>query len=397
MAWFRYTALTANGETVSGELQAADERALIRAIQAQGNLPIETAPLKAAGGGRRGAVPGPAQLGGLARDLALLLRAGQPLEQALALLASGLAAAPLRPRLESVLTRVRAGAGLGDALEGEGGFPPLFIAMVRAGEAAGALEATLAELAQLLERQARLSSLIGSALLYPAVLLTVAVASVLLILLYVVPQFAPLFERAGGELPMTTRAVLASSAWLQDNWTLLMLALLFLLLGVRALGKRPALAVALQRRLLALPVLGPLLADAAVARFARTLGALLQAGAALPASLGFARDVAGPALAAEIDAMRDGVKNGRTLVGSLPLGHRLPTVAVELLRLGEETGRLDEVAGHLADASDARLETALKRLLALLEPASILLIALLVGGIVISILSALVSINALAV
>jgi general secretion pathway protein F len=398
-AWFSFVAIARSGETVRGRVQAADAAAAIRGIQALGHLPVSAVPVAEAaappGGDGRAAPASGDDLMALTRELALLLDAGQPVERALALLAAGLAPRRLRGRLQGALTALRGGGTLADALQAAGGFPPVYTAMLRAGEAAGALPDALQQLVVLLERQARLRAGLLSALLYPAVLAVVALLSVLLILLYVVPQFAPLFERAPVLLPMTTRWVLAASAGLRSHGALLLVLLAALLLAARGALGRPGVARRLARRALGLPLLGPVLAMAAVARVARLLAVLLRAGTPLVPALGHAVAAASP-LAPEVIAMRDGVKDGRGLAASLPAGHRLPSLAAELLQVGEESGRLGEVLFHLADGFEQRVETHARRLLALAEPACILAIAVLVGGIVVSLLTALVSLNALA-
>ncbi|HYE49872.1 MAG TPA: type II secretion system F family protein [Azospirillaceae bacterium] len=401
MPTFRYVAITAAGTTEQGRVEARDRAAAIEALRARGHLPVEAEPApdrpawRLRASAARG--PGAGDMALLMREMALLLQAGQPLERALSLLAGGLAPAPLRPRLAVALDRLRGGSGLADALERAGGFPRLVLAMVRAGEAGGALDLALDRLADLLERERRLKETLATAMIYPAVLAAVAVFSLLLMLLYVVPQFEHLFRNTKADIPWITTVVLAASAGLRAHWTALMAGLLVLLLAAPPLARRLDLRPWRDRTVLRLPLLGRVVSMAAVARLARTLSVLLRAGTPLPAALALsAQTVGNLTLAAEVEAMRAGVKQGRPLAASLPPGHALPDLAAELIRVGEETGRLEEVMGHLAQVYDAKVETALKRFLALLEPAFVILLALLIGGMVVSILLALVSINALA-
>ncbi|HYC03321.1 MAG TPA: type II secretion system F family protein [Azospirillaceae bacterium] len=404
MPTFRFVAISGAGSTVEGRLEARDRAAAIEMIRAKGHLPVEAVPVpdrpgwRERLGGLRVATAGTADLALTTRELALLLQAGQPLERALALLAGGMAPASLRPRLAQVLDRLRAGAGLAESLERAGGFPRIYLAMVRAGEAGGALELALDRLADLLERERRLKEQLSTAMIYPAVLGCVAVASLLLMLLYVVPQFEHLFRNTKAEIPWITSLVLAASSGLRAHWTALMVGFLVLLLAVPAVLRRVDLGPWWDRTVLRLPLLGDVVAMAAVARLSRTLSVLLKAGTPLTTALSLASQVVGNrVLASEVEAMREGVKRGRSLAASLPAGHALPALAAELLKVGEETGRLEEVMGHLAGVYDGKVETALKRFLALLEPAFVILLALLIGGMVVSILLAMVSINALAV
>lgn len=399
MPAFRYVAITAAGATLEGRMEARDAEAVIAALRAQGHLPVEARPVAAVPGWRDRLVrrEGPGDLATATREMLLLLRAGQPLERVLSLLAGGLAPRSLRPRLGVVLDRVRGGATLAAALEEAGGFPAVYRAMVQAGEAGGALEAALDRLVDLLDRQRKMREAVVSAMIYPAVLAVVAVASILLMLLHVVPQFEHLFAGTRADIPAITRAVLGTSTWLRANWTPLMAALLVLLLAVRFGTARLELGPLRDRIVRRLPLVGTLVKTAATARFARTLSVLLRAGSTLPTALALAGGAAANApLAEAVAAMRRGVQDGRSLTAALPPGHPLPDLAVELIRVGEETGRLEAVMGHLADIYDGKVELALKRLMALVEPAAVILLALVIGGIVVSIMLALVSVNALA-
>ncbi len=395
MPEFTYLALDQSGGEHSGRMEGASDAAILDRLRGQGWHPVRVTPLPV----RRLPARGPAtdDLLLATRELLLLLRAGLPLERALSLLAGGLAPRALLPRLERVLDRLHNGSGLGDALLSVGGFPPLYAAMVRAGEGAGALDLVLDQLCLLLERQRRVTRAVTSALIYPAVLCAVAIGSLLLLLIYVVPQFAPLFANTKRALPAATELVLALSAF-TIHWGDVALALI-LCLGLAGwlLLRRPSLAPWRDRLILRLPLLGPLVTMAGVARLARGLSVLLRAGVGLPRALELSAAMAGNRmLSASALSMRDAVRDGKPLTAGLPPGHPLPDLAVTLIRVGEQSARLAEVTDQLAAMFEDKLETAIKRFLALLEPALILLLALFVGGIVVSILMALVSINELA-
>lgn len=386
---------------MEGQMEARDADAVIQQLRKQGHLPVNATAAPRRGFhprlfGRRGGV----RLQDLAlamRELVMLLAAGQTLEKSLHLLAGTSAPETLRPTLAIALERLRGGATLADALEEAGGFPPLTLALIRAGEAGGALETVLAKLADLLERSVRLRESLLSALIYPAVLVTVAVASVVLLLAAVVPQFAPLFANAPHELPFVTRLVLAASTVLRNWGTVGLAAALALLLGLPPIVRRMGLEVWRDRQLLRLPGVGDLVVMAITARLCRILGVLLKSGVALPAALGLVRAVAGNhEFATLVDAMQNGVKEGHGLAGSLPANSPLPPLVIQLLRVGEHSGHLEDTLIHLADIYDAKVEQSLKRLLAVIEPACVLALSAVIGGIVISILLAVVSINDLA-
>ena len=399
MPHFTYSALTPGGELREGSMEARDARAVLRHLETQGLLPVEAKPVVTGGSRLRLSQGAGAQARDLAvamREMVMLVGAGQTVEQALRLLATEAGPPRLRPRLETVLERLRGGGSLSEAMNAAGGFPPLVLAMVKAGEAGGTLEVTLANLADLLERALKLREQIQSALMYPIVLMVAAVGSLLLLLTQVVPQFAPMLKQAGKTLPVSTSLVLAASDALLAYGTTLMVAALVAVAGAPFLLRRlppgwwePAV--------LRMPAVGDLVAMAATARLCRTLGTLLKGGVPLPAALGLASEVAGlRSLARAVLAMRAGAAEGRGLAVSLPPGAPFPPLAVQLLKVGEESGRIEEILGHLATLFDAKVELALKRVLALFEPACILLLAVLVGGIVVSILSAVMSINELA-
>ena len=398
MAQFSYKALSNSGALLRGRMEAPDADRVLQALRRQGLMPIAAWPARAPWMTLT-ARPKHMDLKALAtatRELSMLVHAGQTVEQALDLLASGTAPRPLRAPYGTALARLREGVGLSDALA-DAGFPPLYRAMVQAGEAGGALAGQLDELASLLERSARLRDQIVSALIYPALVMCVSIGAVLMLLGMVVPQFAPLFVGAHKPLPFSTRMVLAASDALREDWQA-GLAGLALLLGAGLIAaRRPAVAAWGEAALFRLPVVGRLLLLSASTRWMRVLGVLLKGGVPLPAALELVKPVAGHrSLQAMIGAMKDGIRDGKSLTGSMRPDAPLPDPALPLLKVGEQGGQLAESLGHLADLFDNRLEQGLKRAVALFEPACVLLLSLVVGTIVISILLAVVSINDLA-
>jgi general secretion pathway protein F len=398
MAQFSYKSISAAGKVIQGRMEARDEEAVRRQLQSQGFLPIETRPASGAEPvWKRVKRPGGKDLALVIHELAMLLAAGQTVEQALQLLVDGAAPRPLRAPLAAALAELRGGASLTAALAASGCFPPVALAMVQAGEASGALGEQLGRLAAMLERAARLREQLLSALIYPALLVLVAIGAVILLLGLVVPQFAPLFAEAHSALPLSTRAVLGASSLLREQgWTALALVS-SLLLGLALALRRPEIAERCDDWLLRLPLIGRLLLLAASGRWMRVLAVLLKGGVPLPEALELVRPVAGHRrLQAMLGAMKNGIKDGKGLTASLPDQPPLPELALPMLRVGEQSGRLDESLFHLAELFDNRLEQSLKRLLAIFEPACVLLLSLMVGTIVISILLAVVSINDLA-
>jgi general secretion pathway protein F len=397
---FAYQALTAAGERVAGEIDASDAPSAIRRLQDGGLIPIEARPTAASTAGpgfdpRRRAV---AYVTAATRELATLVGAGQTVEAALEMTAEDAGNRRLAAALDRVLQKVRAGSAFADALGEEPRFfPPVYVAMVRAGEAAGRLDRALAELVILRERQEATRARLTSAMLYPMLLVLTAIGALGILLAFVVPQFQPMFAQAGAELPTASRLVLAIAGWVQANGAALLVALLIAILVGGRLYRAEATGRAIDRVLLGLPGLGRLLRERITAQLCRGLATLLGGGLDLPAALGLSRNMVDNRHAqARIERVIQGVRQGRTLSDCLAEADILAPLAVRLLHAGEEGGRLREVAAHLAEAFDERVALRLGRFVTILEPTLVILLGVMVGGIVMSILAAVISVNELA-
>jgi len=396
---FVYRALTSTGERVSGEIEAADDRSAVARLQDRGLIPISAEPVRA----RATAVPVAAH--GLARavteatrELATLLEAGQPVEAALGLLIETNEHRRLRAVLASLREAVRAGKSLSEALAAHPeAFPRAYVGIVRAGEAAGSLGESLQKLVRLRERSEQLERKLVSAMIYPSVLLVASLGALAVLLLVVVPRFAPLFAQAARELPASTRLTLALAEFLAERGEVLAVGLALALLGLLLIRRNEPLRLALDRAILAAPVFGRVARERATAQAMRGLATVLGGGLDLANALGLVRDMlANRAARAALDRVLIGVRQGRPLWSCLAETDVLAPLAVRLVRVGEESGRLAAVAEHLADAFEERLATRLTRLVALVEPLVIVTLGLLVGGIVVSILAAVVAVNDLA-
>ncbi|MCX8100493.1 MAG: type II secretion system F family protein [Geminicoccaceae bacterium] len=399
MPLFAYRALTASGERVTGEIEAADGRAAVARLHDLGLIPISAEPVALK--------PATAPLASrrlaravteASRELATLLGAGQPVEAALTLLLETGEQPRLRAILASVRDAVRGGKPLSEAMAAHPeAFSRAYVGMVRAGEAAGTLPEVLRALVGLRERSEQLERKLASAMIYPAVLFAASVVALLVLLLVVVPRFAPLFAQAGAALPASTRATLALASLLSEHGAMLGLATLLLVLGGLAATRRPAIRLRLDRALLAAPGLGRLARERATAQAMRGLATLLKGGLDLAAALTLVRDMlANHAARAAMEGVVVGVRQGRPLWSCLAGAGIVAPLAVRLVRVGEESGRLAAVAEHLAEAFEERLATRLTRLVALIEPLVIVTLGFLVGGIVVSILAAVVAVNDLA-
>ncbi|MGF6227679.1 general secretion pathway protein F [Inquilinus ginsengisoli] len=399
MPLFAFKAADGAGNLVEGQLEAADEAAAIRHLQQLGQFPLEARPVRGARAQpRRGRVRAK-EVTTFLRQLAILLTAGQPLERALMTMAgtaTGKRGDAVARLAQPILDSVRGGHSLSAAVDAQA-FPRLAVNMIRAGESSGKLAQVLDRLADLRERSEKIRTTVTSAMLYPVLLVIVALASIALLLTFVVPQFETVFRDAGAELPVSTAIVVALGRFLQGwGWLILLTVLAGLLLLRQALtlsGPR----LAWDRMLLRLPVLGGLLRILVTARFCRTLATLAGNGVDLPNALLLSRDVVpNRAVADALDTVVTGVRQGLGLSEPLAATGLFPDFAVQMLKVGEETGRIDLTAGHVADAYEQELETSVKRLVGLLEPTLIIVLGLAVGGIVMSILTAILSINDLA-
>ncbi len=370
------------GRPCGGEVGADDPEQARRLLAEQG---IAVAELRRRRPGR--GRPGPAREALFARQLAVMLRAGVPLTGALQLLATSFPEPRLRAAAEGIRRRVATGTALADALAA---YPRLFDTLTRGlvavGEQCGRLDALLERLALARERLAAVRARFLRALLYPAVVLAVALAVVVLLLVAVIPTFEGLFSDLGAELPALTRAVLDLSSTVRTHGPgLLLVGLLLGGAGALALRLHPPLAAGLHDAALCPPLLGPLLHRANGARFARTLATLVRAGVPLLDALATTRDTLGPpAYRRAVDAVRRDIADGRTLHQALAATGLFAPLAVQMVRVGEETGGLDALLERVAEIQEGELEAAVDTLTTLLEPLLMVVLGGLLGGLILA-------------
>ena len=400
MPAFAYQAMDASGVNSSGTIEAADRVAAAGLLQQRGLLPLRIA--SDSGTSHVTWWPDFQSFQGLAqhrliciRTLSFLLTAGVPLDRALTVSAQ-LSESPLfRKSLQEVLRAIKGGKSLSSALESHPRlFPSFYVSMIRAGETSGNLGGVLTQLADYQESANELRSHLISSMIYPALLVFVGGISVLFLMMFVIPKFAAVFQQAGAALPLPTQILLFVSQFIQKTWWLWLLAI-------------PVSMAALQRYLasvpgrkrfdyfvLAVPKFGPVVERIQVSRFARSLGTLLQGGVPMVRSLEIARQVVGnQKLSGAIEHLIQGVKQGKGLVHPLEETGTFPPLAVHLIGVGEETGRLDATLLQVANVYERETRTAIRNLVSFFEPSMILVMGLVVGAIVISILLAIYSIN----
>ena len=405
MPVFSYRAADRAGRTIDGVMEAHDPQAVIERLHREEYFPVRVERADgrprlgglSLGGGAIQRVPA-RDLLTFTQQLSTLLDAGIPLDRALGILGDLSVSPRLRQIVQDIGQSVRTGSTLADALSRHHPrpFSRLYINTVRAGEKGGALEAALRQLAEHLEQTRELREALTSAMIYPALLLTVGVAAVIFLMTFVLPRFAVIFADLHQGLPLPTRILMAVSQALTTYWWVLALFVLGALLAWQVLTRSDAGRLAIDRWLLGLPALGDLLRKVEVGRFARTLGTLLRSGVPLLAALGVAREVAGNrVIALALGAVQEGAKRGDGLARPMAESGSFPPLAIHMVRVGEETGRIEEMLERVAASYEAEIRVAVRRFVALLEPVIILALGLIVLGIVLSILLAILSINEL--
>ena len=400
MPLFEYKAVEPSGETVQGTMEAASLDMVILKLQEAGNIPLQ-ARESGTGGfslggfrlGRRGM--NTREVGEFTQQLSTLLGAGLPLDRSLQVLLDLAESDRVKRTVAEIRDKVRGGGSLSDALEEQhGAFNRLFINMVRAGEVGGTLDVTLARLSDYLERSKELKDSVVSALIYPILLLTLAAGSLILLLVYVIPQFTPIFEELGGDLPLITRMVLAVGSVLQNFWWLIILLTALVVWRFRVMLADADKRFSWDMRVLSMRWVGDLVGKMETARLTRTLGTLLTNGVPLLSALSIARNVlSNTVLRQDVSEATRGVKTGGGLARALARAERFPRLALQMISVGEETGQLDTMLMKVADTYDNEVRNTIDRLLSVFTPVVTLLLAVLIGTIVLSVLLAILSVN----
>lgn len=413
MPGFKYRALDKNGHQRDGLLQANDRAAAIAALQADGLHPVQVEESGAEAAGEAWAANGgvvPARFRGtrsakycatLFGGLATLVEAGLPLDQALAAFAEIAANdAALQPTVLRLHEQVRRGSDLAQALASESGFgpgfEPLAIGMVAAGQVSGDMAQALNQLARLYERRQRNSAALRSALIYPAVLLGATLLVLALLLSYVIPQFEAMFRDARHELPALTQLVFGLAGGMgQGLWLLALLGLAAIPLWRQA-RRDPDRARRIDAALLRLPILGPLLKGLEGERIGFVLAGLLAAGVSLPDAVRHTADTLRNAkLSADLRQAAEKLRQGSGLASALGPEIPLPPLLLRLMALGEAGSALPATMRKAADWLERDSETRLRRLVALLEPAMVVILGALIAVVMVAVLSAIVDLNRL--
>jgi len=389
MATFLYKAIDGQGREVADRLVAQDRASAIELLFQRSLSPVsvERQEDRPAEGllSHSGRVS-KAEVEAFTRQLANLLAAGVPLSRALNIL-SREAAKPAAARLwATVHDHVAGGMALADALaQHPRAFPPVYVAMVRAGETGGFLDVVLEQIATFRAREQDLKEKVTSAMIYPVILSVLATGILVFLLIYFIPRFSTMFAEYGGSLPALTKAIVAVSETVVRYWFVLVLAITLIVFAIQRTTSTDEGRRVVQRTMLRMPLIGRAVARFALVRFCRMLGTLVGAGVPLVAALRVAKEAIGnQVLADTVDGAIDDVQRGASLARSLE-GCRVlfPASVIEMVSVAEESGGLDKELTRLAGAYEQELDRYLKMLVAMAEPALLFLMAALVGTIVI--------------
>jgi len=402
MPSYSYRASTLEGKIIESSIEASDEGTVSIKLQEMGLLPI-----KIGSAGRDSVLQremewpwksGKVKTNDLlvfTQELRTLTHAGFPLDRCLAI-AAQLAENPAMSEIvRDILKEVKTGKSFSEALaKYPKVFPKVYISMVRAGEAGGALDEILARLEEFIKSGEELRSSIVGALIYPALLSVVGLFSVVVLTVFVVPRFVTIFSDMGMDLPLPMAILNGLSQVISGFWWLILGTLLAAGYAVKRFRDSEEGRLKWDRKTLEIPVLGNVMQKVEVARFSRTLGMLLRGGAPLLQSMTIVRDIIGnQSIAKMIEPIRSGIKRGEGIAQPMRQSGVFPPLAMHLVEVGEESGRLDDMLIQVADTYDVEVRNGVKRLVSFFEPAIILFMGIVIGTIVVSMLLAIFSIN----
>jgi general secretion pathway protein F len=402
MPSYSYRASTFEGKIVEGTMEASDGGTVSLKLQEMGLLPVHIGsqtrqtllrreidwPWKRKKIRRRDLLI-------FTQELHTLVHAGFPLDRSLAVLGQLAESPAMAEVVQDVLKEVKGGKSFSEALaKYPAVFPKVYVSMVKAGEAGGVLEEILTRLASFLVTSEELRSYIIGAMIYPALLSVVGVVSVTILTLFVVPRFTAIFQDMGVPLPLPLAFLKAASTFLTYYWWVALGAMALAVLYFKRFRESSDGRLKWDRWMLRIPLAGTVLRKVEVARFSRSLGTLLHGGVPLLQSMTIVRDIIGnQSIAIAIEPIRNGIKKGEGITQPMKQSGVFPPLAMHLIEVGEESGKLDSMLLQVADVYDVEVRNSIKGLIAFFEPALILVMGVIIGTIVVSMLMAIFSIN----
>jgi len=396
VASFKYAAKKTTGQTVEGTIQADDRNAAVNELRRQ-NLVVLNVEAQAAkaGGGKggprgffnRGPSVNSTELVLFTRQLSTMVGAGIALLESIEVLGSQAETPGLKKTCERLSADLRAGSDLSSAMETcPRAFTPLYVSMVRAAEASGQMDIILNRLSDYLEASQALRREVKSAMTYPVISMVLVLGITAFLMLGVVPTFRQVFESLDSKLPALTEFVLDTSAWLKNNWYLILGGGVGSVFGFIAFKKTPFGALMCDHFFLRMPVFGPMVRKIALARFARTFATLIRSGVPIMATLDIVAETAGNKVIAQVvlDA-RESVRGGNLLSEPLAKSPAFPPMVTRMIAIGERTGSLEVLLEKIAEFYDAQVKAAVKSLTSMIEPILITVMGVIVGGVVMAV------------
>ena len=400
MGEYLYKATTLGGQTVEGSMEGKDEESIIKSLHQMGYIPIRigTALGKESGGSRFSLLPQRVGLKHLlifTQELSTLISAGLSIDRSLEILGTLTENVKLRETVQDIVKKVEGGSSLAEAL---GSYPRIFsklyVNMVKAGESGGFLETILSRLAQYLESSKEIKDQIVSVMIYPVILMIVSGGSITVLVTFVIPRFATIFSDMGQAIPLPTQIILTFSQIVRQYWWVGVGLIGSAYFGLRMYTQDEERRWRWDRFKLNWAVIGEIIKKIEVARFARTLGTLLQSGVSILPAFNLVKEISqNQAISRSISQVHDRLREGKGISKSLEETAVFPALAVHMIGVGEETGRLDEMLIKVAESYEENVRTSVKRFVSLLEPLILLIMGGVVGFIVLSILLAVTSIT----
>jgi len=400
MPEFLYKATTLMGETVEGLMDGKDEESIIQGLHRLGYIPIRITLAQLKGPPFRLTSIFPRRVGikdllVFTQEFSTLISAGLPMDRSLNILGTLTENEKLRETTKDILARIEGGSSLAEALSQHPRiFSRLYVNMVKAGESGGFLEVIIARLAQYLQSVKEIREYLISVMIYPLILTIVSGISVAILVTFVIPRFARIFSDMGQAIPIPTQIMLTISHLVRSYWWAGLGIIALVYLALRVYTQQEERKVRWDRFKLRWVAIGELIKKVEVARFSRTLGTLLQSGVSILPAMNLAKEVSqNRVISRSIAHVHDRLREGKAISTSLEETGVFPPLAVHMIGVGEETGRLDEMLIKVAETYEENVQNAIKRFVSLLEPLIILIMGLIVGFIVISMLLAIFSIN----
>ncbi len=421
MAKFVFIAMDARGRETKGEIEAESQTVALTRIREKGLFPTSVVEAGTAAAKAKKAAPGarkapgkgggmnielkmpaflnrvkPKQLMVFTRQLATLIDSGLPLVRSLDVLEKQEKHPTLKAALREMADSIQSGSTFAEALAQHPKiYNKLYVNMAKAGEVGGVLDKVLLRLAEFMEKAQRIKSKVASAMVYPMVVMVMAVGILTFLMIFIIPKFKEIFTDLleGQALPPLTEFVMGISSLMTNRLPFLVGGLVVLVFLVKLLGKTPKGAAVLDRIKLRLPVFGTLISKTAIGRFARTLGTLMSSGVPVLQALNIVRDTAGNAVIANaVSDIHDAVKEGENMAPPIEATKIFPPMVISMVQVGEETGDLPEMLMKIADTYDEEVDNAVAGLTSIIEPILIVFLAVVVGTIVISLFLPLISI-----